>query len=287
MIRPALLLSALLLAYGALISPFSRHMQQRPFVEKLGYVPETVVLRIAAADQKPLAAAVLVFRTMMYYGGVPTSSKEPAVAPPDFAGMERTLVAATRLDPYNMDAYYFGQATLVWDLKHYSEANALLDYGMRYRSWDFYLPFFAGFNAAYFMNDLESAARYYRRVAELTGDDYFMKLAGRYLYETGETEQAIAYLTMMVQSARNDAVRAGLAARLEAFQGVRTIELARDRYQQATGKLPSNIDVLRREGFLPTLPGDPYGGTFYLAADGQVRSTSQFIPKVEKKDKKQ
>lgn len=281
------LLIVLLLAYSALIGPFAAHMQQRPLLEKLGYVPEPEVLRIAMVDQKPLAAAWLIFRTMMYYGGLPDNAREQAAHGPDFPGIERTLIAATRLDPYNMDAYYFGQATLVWDLQHFTEANALLDYGMRHRTWDFYLPFFAGFNAAYFLKDYESAARYYRRAGELTGHDLFMKLAGRYLYETGATEQAIAYLSMMVQGASNDAIRKSLKTRLAAFQGVRIIELARDRFQQATGKLPKDLEALRKTGFLPKLPTDPYGGTFFIAADGQVRSTSGFAPDAAKKDKKQ
>lgn len=281
------ILLVLLLAYAAVIGPFSARMRQRPLIEKLGYVPEATVLRIGAADQKPLTAAALIFRTMMYYGGLSADSKEQFAFRPDYPGIEQTLTAATRLDPYNMDSYYFGQATLVWDMQHFAEANALLDYGMRYRPWDYYLPLFAGFNAAYFMKDYESAARYYRRVGELTGSDHFMKLTGRYLYEIGATEQAIAYLTMMVQGARNDAIRKSLENRLEAFQGVRVIELARDRFQQATGQLPEDLDSLRKGGYLATMPIDPYGGTFYIAENGQVRSTSGFSPKVAERDKKE
>lgn len=270
------LLFLFLFAFGILIGPFSRRMHERPLIEKLGYIPEAPLLRIATADQKSLAAAWLNFRTMMYYGGLPASDKEQGALSPDYAGIERTLHAATRLDPYNMDSYYFGQATLVWDLQHFAEANALLDYGMQHRPWDFYLPIFAGFNAAYFMKDYENAARYYRRAGELTGSDLFMKLSGRYLYETGQTEQAIAYLTMMVQGASNEAIRKSLAIRLEAFQAARTIEKARDHYRQRNGHLPTNVDELLKSGDLAGLPRDPYGGTFFLAEDSQVRSTSKF-----------
>lgn len=284
MIRTVGILIALLLAYAALIGPFAAQMRQRSFLEKIGYVPEPAVLRIAMADQKALAAAGLVFRTMMYYGGHPEGTKQVAVNT-DYSGMERTLVTATRLDPYNMDAYYFGQATLVWDLRHYAEANALLDYGMQYRTWDFYLPFFAGFNSAYFLKDFESAARYYRRAGELTGSDLFMKLAGRYLYETGATEQAIAYLSMMVQGAKNEALRKSLSARLEAFKSVRIIELARDRFQKTSGHLPNDLHVLLKSGLLLSLPHDPYGGTFFIDPDGTVRSTSNFSPIAAEKDK--
>lgn len=284
--RAIALLIVLLCAFALLIGPFSARMKNRPMIEKLGYLPEPALLRMVSADQKPLAAAGLVFKTMMYYGGLPEGDAKRSFAP-DFGGMGQTLQTVTRLDPYNMDAYYFGQATLVWDLQHFTEANALLDYGMRYRDWDFYLPLFAGFNSAFFLKDFESAARYYRRVADLTGSDYFMKLSGRYLYDIGATEQAIAYLTMMVETARNDAVRQGLATRLQAFQAVREIEVARDRFQRLTGKLPKDLGELRSSGLLVTLPEDPYGGTFFIGSDGKVSSTSRFIPEINEKGKEQ
>lgn len=274
------ILSALLLSYAALIGPLTALMQKRTSLEKVGYVPEPVVLRMASADQKELSAAALIFRTMMYFGGEPETKSSV-----DYSGMEKFLIAATRLDPYNMDAYYFGQATLVWDLKHYAEANALLDYGMEYRTWDFYLPFFAGFNSAYFLKDFESAARYYRRAGELTGSDLFMKLAGRYLYETGATDQAIAYLTMMVQGAKNEALRKTLVTRLDAFKGVKIIEEARDRFQMTTGRLPQDLQELLQSRLLSALPRDPYGGAFYIDTGGAVRTTSNFNSTMVEKER--
>ena len=284
--RKIAVLIILLLAFSALIGPFSTRMKNRPLIEKIGYLPDAIVLRIVSADQKPLAAAGLVFKTMMYYGGLPEGGQEKSFST-DFAGMGQTLSTVTRLDPYNMDAYYFGQATLVWDLQHFAEANALLDYGMRYRDWDFYLPLFAGFNSAYFMKDYEKAAYYYRRVGDLTGSDYFMKLTGRYLYDIGETEQAIAYLTTMVEGTRNDAVRQGLSMRLEAFKAVRKIEVARDRFREEIGWLPKDLNVLLEGGFLEALPSDPYGGTFFIDEKGKVLSTSKFIPEIVEKGKNQ
>jgi tetratricopeptide (TPR) repeat protein len=108
---------------------------------------------------------------------------------------------AVQLDPYNMDAYYFGQAILVWDVGKVELANELLDYGMRFRTWDWYLPFFAGFNQAYFLKDYTKAARYYDRAGELSGSDLFKNLAGRYLQESGKTDLALAYLSAMEKKA--------------------------------------------------------------------------------------
>ena len=162
-----LLITCSLVLYMILIGPFVGHMRARPFPEKLGYVPSVKVLKIASADQKELTAALLVMKVLMYFGGLIEQSTNEVPIPPDYPTMSRLVHNAVQLDPYNMDAYYFAQAFLVWDVGAYKIANDLLEYGMKYRSWDWYLPFFAGFNAAYFLKDYDSAARFYRLAADL------------------------------------------------------------------------------------------------------------------------
>ena len=140
-----------LLLYGILILPFTTYLRDKPFVEKLGYVPSATVLKSVAADLKELVAASLVLKVLMYFGGLSEKSENQVAIPPDYPAMSRLLHVAVRLDPYNMDAYYFAQGFLTWDAKQYKLANDLMDYGMKYRTWDWYLPFFAGFNSAYFL----------------------------------------------------------------------------------------------------------------------------------------
>lgn len=263
--------------YAALIMPFSDYLRRKPVEEKLGYIPNLRIVRLLSCEQKELAAASLLMKVIMYFGGVVMKQEESAAPPSlEYAEMEKSVWIALKLDPYNMDGYYFAQSVLVWDLKEYRLVNDLLDYGMKYRTWDGSLPFFAGFNSAYFMKDYASAARYYQRAGELSGSDLSKLLAGRYMQESGETELAIAYLTAMVNGERNQALKKTYLTRLEAFREVRRIEVARDQYREKTGKLPSTVEQLLREGFLAPSPVDPYGGRFYLKRDGKVATTSRF-----------
>jgi hypothetical protein len=195
--------------------------------------------------------------------------------PPDYPSMSRILHGAVKLDPYNMDAYYFAQATLVWDTGAYKIANDLMVYGMKYRYWDWYLPFFAGFNSGYFLKDYESAAKFYQKAAELSGEPLFASLAGRYMQKSGQTDLAIAYLTAMVKGAKNPAIKKSYAIRLQAFKAVRLIDIARDSYLGRNGHQPT-VNELVKDGYLAVLPVDPYGGSFYIEADGRVSSTSKF-----------
>ncbi len=274
--RSFLLPLFLLICYLLLIPPFTDYMRSKPVVEKLGHFPRVEVLQFVSADQKQLFAASLVIKVMMYFGGLMENETAKYKLPPDFPSMSRVIHGSVKLDPYNMDAYYFAQALLVWDLKAYKVANDLLDYGMKYRTWDWYLPFFAGFNAGYFLKDYPGAARYYQTAAELSGNALFSTLAGRYMQKSGQTVMAIAYLTAMEKSAKNKAVKSAYSKRLQAFKAVRIIESARDRFIEQKGRLPASPELLIASGYLERVPLDPYGGRFYFEQDGTVATTSGF-----------
>lgn len=286
--KPLITLLIALLVYGAVLGPFTAYMKQKPIEEKLGYLPSTDVLRYVSADHKELVGAALVMKVIVYFGGIAEKQQSKVVVqPPDYARMSGILHGAVKLDPYNMDAYYFAQSFLTWEVKQYKIANALLDYGMKYRSWDWMLPFFAGFNSAYFIKDYKKASDYYKRAGELSGSELHFSLAGRYLQESGQTELAIAYLSAMEKGERNPAVRKNYQTRLAAFREVSRIEQARDRYLSSGGVLPVLLETLVRSGLLAPAPVDPYGGQFYLEENGKVATTSKFaFAGVKKEDKK-
>jgi tetratricopeptide (TPR) repeat protein len=215
-------------------------------------------------------------KVIIYYGGQVERAKNQIAVSIDYPGMFQAINASVKIDPYNTDAYYFAQAVLVWDVQQVETANELLKYGMRYRVWDYYLPYFAGFNYAFFLKDYANAAIYYKRAGELLGTDLPMNLAGRYMYESGRTDMAIAYLTEMIRGAGNEAVKNSLQTRLKAFQSVRTIEQAKEIFHQAFHRDPASVEELIQKGYLKEPPVDPYGGKYYIDKQGMVRSTSKF-----------
>lgn len=286
MIRTASSALAFLVLYVLLIIPFTTYLKNKPFVEKLGYVPAVSVLKSIAVDQKELVGASLVLKVMMYFGGLMDKVENQIPVPPDYQSMSRLLHGAVKLDPYNMDAYYFAQSFLTWDVKQYKLANDLLDFGMTYRTWDWYLPFFAGFNSSYFLHDYKKAAEYYKRAGDLSGIDLHKNLAGRYMQESGQTDLAIVYLSTMAKGERNPAIKKSYLTRLAAFKEVRRIEVARDRFRELHGVMPVTIVQLIDAGFLVPVPTDPYGGKFYLEPDGKVATSSKFAFGEAKKDSK-
>ena len=206
---------------------------------------------------------------------------------PEYYLMFKTLEKAVKLDPYNSDAYYFLQAEFTWGLNRARDVNKILAYGMKYRTWDYWLPFYAGFNAAYFLKDYKAAAAYMERAAEISGSSFYTNLASRYFHQAGRNDLAVVFLREMVKKARTDTLRRTYAKRLAALEAVRAIEDARDRFQRKKGHLPTSVEQLLHSGFLKRLPSDPYGGRFYLGPGAEVKSTSNFseTPKNPKKGK--
>jgi len=275
-VKPLLGIVSLLICYALLVTSLASSLRERPIAAKVGYVPQGAVMRFASVDHKQLVAAALMLKVLIYYGTEEDHAQHRIIRQTDFTGIERIITSLVELDPYNMDAYYFTQAIMVWDMGEYAKANKLLDYGMKFRDWDYFLPFFAGFNASYFLKDYGKAAAYYRRAGELSGADIFMRLTGRYLYQAGKTDLAIAYLKTMVGGARDRAVKSSLQRRLTALKRVKIIAMALKRYRDKYGDGKVAVKNLLTAGFLDEIPIDPYGGEYYIDKTGTVKSTSNF-----------
>ena len=262
----------------------SRTMQQRPVAIRLGHLPATGLLKLVSADFQPLIAQFAVTKVMFYYGSLIDDRFNRSGDRPEYYQMFKTLEKAIQLDPYNMDPYYFAQATYTWGLNRAADVNRLLIHGMKYRDWDYWLPFYVGFNASYFLHDADTAAKYFQRAAEISGNQTYASLASRAYYLTGRSDLAITFLETLWQDAKDDLTRQMYAKRLQALRAVNDIQRAIARYYATLKVRPQTIDELLTLGYLDALPVDPYGGTFYLDKSGNVLTTSRLYeqPQTEK-----
>lgn len=266
----------LLVVYGLLMVPFSGYLNRRPIAIKLGYMPDAKVLKLAAGDFKELLAQHSVVRVLFYFGTLVDPSERSVQSKPDFFHMFTTVQQAVRLDPYNMDAYYFTQAAFTWELRKIKEVNNILDYGMKYRTWDAQLPFYAAFNCSYFLKDYQTASIYMKKAAEISGNPLYINLAARYFHEAGQTSVGLAFIEQMEKTVLDPKVKKIYRIRREALLAVQLIEQALGGYRQRYGHVPDSIVRLVSAGYLERIPSDPYGGRFYLTTAGGVRSTSKF-----------
>jgi tetratricopeptide (TPR) repeat protein len=277
--RAVLLLAFALLLAGAQLK-LTDLRDSRPPEARLGFFPPAPVIRVLSADQYQFISHLISLQCLFYFG---TLVERPSQRP-EFSSIYRALFTATRLDPYNMDAYYLAQAVLTFESGNIQRVNELLEYGFQHRTWDWYLPFFISFNYAYFVKDYEKAAVYLTKAAELNPKvQWFASLAARYYYEGGSTTLALAYLKEMIAATRNDAIKKRLVIRAAAFEKILQIEQAIEAYKRHLQQDPKDLRDLVKAGILARIPIDPYGGSFYLDDQGRVRTTSKLAP-IERKN---
>jgi tetratricopeptide (TPR) repeat protein len=274
--KARLLFAGLVLAYALLITPFTSYMKDRPMEVKLGYLPHPQILRAIAGEHRPSVAGFVMMRVLFYFGTIIEKLRENIIIQPEFLNMYKTLQGIVHIDPRNADVYYFVQASYTWELGRINEVNHLLKLGMDVRPNDFWLPFYLGFNYAYFLQDYQSAAPYMQRAAELSGNPLFANLAARYFYESQQTSFGLAFLETMIQNSRDKSVKKSYEMRRDALMAVETINQAIEAYKLSFGVMPKSLTDLVLRRFLHELPRDPYGGTFYLDEQGSVRTTSKF-----------
>ncbi|MBF0540216.1 MAG: hypothetical protein HQK91_02040, partial [Nitrospirae bacterium] len=206
-------------------------MQSRPLEEKLGFLPSNNSLKPAVLNQKEAISEWIFLKTLTYFGMKIDKDRPELSKTIDYYNMFRFLDAATYLDPYNIDAYYFTEAVFTWELMRIKEANYILQRGIESRTWDFYIPFFIGFNNFYFLKDYKNGAKYMEIAARITGDPLFTTLTSRLLYESNQTGVAIAFLEMMIKNMENGASAPNptiepLKIRLHALKSIAYLEWA-------------------------------------------------------------
>ena len=270
----------LLISFSLIIFPFTTYLKNRPVEIKLGYLPHPQIIKTISAEHRSTSAAFTVLRVLFYYGTILQKFNDNVIIRPEFKNMYKTLAGATYIDPYNMDAYYFAEAAFTWKLGRIQEVNALLEKGLEYRTWDYWLPFYLGFNQAYFLKDYKNAAVNMQRAAEISGNPLYANLASRYFYESEQNEFGIKFMDAMIQGAKSQLVKKTYEMRREALISVSQIEKALSTYRNRFGRFPAQLSELVQIGLLAKLPADPYGGTFFLDEQGKVRTSSKFVAPV-------
>jgi len=276
--KDAIFLSVLVLFSVLLIfimSNFTKDVKRRPLYQKLGFIPQGKLLKSLLGEFRWSSGEYFTFKATTYYGGKSKNIMSGRLREVEYYNLYRTIVTAILLNPYHEDAYYFAEGAFAWDIAKVRETNALLEYVIKYRNWDFKIPFFLGFNYAYFLKDYGKAAVYFKKAAEMTHSSLFTNLAARYFYEGGETELGITFLKYMINNTKDKRIKKIYKKRLTALLSIEKIETGVEEFKKRYKHLPKDIGELVKYNILKEIPQDPYGGNFYIDEDGKIRTTSR------------
>ncbi|UCG13694.1 MAG: hypothetical protein JSU72_04255 [Deltaproteobacteria bacterium] len=257
-----------------------RLRKARTLPAKLMLLPSKEMTRVISFGNELLLAQLIFYNSMFFAGSL---DRPPAMI--DQRELYHTLDAVTYLDPYNMDGYYFAQGVLSWNRSLIGPLDTILRRGMAHRTWDWYLPFFYGFNQFYFLKNSKEGAIYLKKAYLLNPENtYLPTLIARLHYQANETEVAIAFLEEIIRTTPGGALQEWMKGRLEAFRIVSFLEAALVRYQERYKSRPQSLEELVDGKILRAIPQDPYGGEFYLDEKGRIGTTSKFTD-VHKKSK--
>lgn len=240
-----------------------------------GYLFPSKSSRILALGHQGLLSDYLFLKTATYIGGKGNSPQSMGEA--DWQFVFNSLDVVTDLDPYFVDPYMLAEGLLAWDAGQPQLANQLLLKGTKYRTDDWRLPFFIGFNHFYFLKDYETAASYIMTAAQLPGSDAYLKTLGaRLAYYGGKSKTALLFLQQMLVETDDPLLKKRLSLRLTALEAAVVIEEAVDKFKAQKGRAPEPLSELVAAGYLAELPIDPYGGKWVMLESGRVFSTSRF-----------
>jgi hypothetical protein len=271
-----ILLCALLPLHVAGLRGAAEEWKTLPRGDEATYAIPSAVLKLTSLEFDGVVSDFLFLKAMVFLGGTNERSERPRVKEWEWRLLYSDLVAITDLDPYFFDPYYFAQGHLTWEGDMVRETNALLAKGSQHRSWDWLLPFYMGFNHFYFLQENDQASLHLMEAARRVGNNPTLtSLATRLALKDRRTENAIFFLQEMLKREEDETIRGSYLIRLEALQGIFALERGVLQYKESFGEFPSSLEMLVKNGLLQQVPADPYGGEFYIDADGMIKTTSE------------
>ncbi|MBN2429354.1 MAG: hypothetical protein JXK94_13550 [Deltaproteobacteria bacterium] len=250
---------------------------------KAGYVLPSKYSRVLAVGNKGLLADFLFLKTTTFYGERVVHKQN--LSEEDWEYVLSGLESVTDLDPYFQDPYIFAEGILTWGVGKIDEANQFLKKGMKYRTHDWRLPYYLGFNHFYFKKDLPKGADYLMQASRLPNSPNFLpKLAARLGYYGDRAKTAILFLKGMILETQDEGVRKFLLKRQTALERASWIEEQIVKFKAEQFRPPANLGELVIFGYVDLFPEDPYGGQWMIMPNGRVFSTSKFVEPQRKKD---
>lgn len=219
-----------------------------------------------------LAADIGVFRAMMVGGNVKDYSTY------EVQGKIQRQVAI--LNPRHEDNNYIAAAILPW-WDQVDAAQFVLARATESRYWDYMPPFFQGFNEFYFNKDFDAAAQLVELSASRASGvnrEAFRDIAAKWYARGDDPRSAIGVITALKQASRDPNMQRRLQARIERLQGLLVLREAAQRYRDERGEGISDIEQLQVQGFVDSLPIDPFRLGYEVDKQGEIQLRSKRRP---------
>jgi hypothetical protein len=204
---------------------------------------------------------------------------EQVVTEQDYEWLYHALDVVVTLDPQYSYVYDAG-GTILAELAHRVDwSNRLLEKGLKANPAAWRIPFVLGFNYFFHLNDYVKAGEYMSLAARIPGRPYYVDtLAARLYVEGGNPLLALQYLEEMIRQTENPQLRAIYEDKYKEVLIARdllTMDRALARYRQTRGRNPQTLADLVKEGFVASVPEEPFGGEYRVNPEtGEIQSST-------------
>ncbi len=242
----------------------------RPY--DVAYVPRGGALRFASEAVRLSVADYYWLETVQYIG-------EPRARERGFEKLLPLVDLVTDLDPRHGYAYQTAGIILSAE-RRLDESDRILAKGMgpgRPNWWSF--PFYIAYNNYFYRGDYAEAARWAKIAARTPGaSPNISQLAMALEVKSGAPDEAVRFMEELRQVARDEKTAAALDEqyRLAVLQrDFARLDTAVAHYREMRGRAPDRLEELVAAGILDRIPGEPFGGHYYLDGGGRVHSSAR------------
>jgi len=195
---------AMALAALALLVAASRGVEglaQRKHSIEVLYLPSGQFVEQASLGYRDLAADLLWFKMVQYYGGYRMGENDIAL----FAHLVDVI---TDLDPQFVYAYVFGALIIAQDLGQFKQGMGFLEKGALNNPENWWLPFELGFLNYVYARDYAKALFYFEKAARLPGaGPQAARFAAFVAAKAGYVETSIAMWEELARTSDNKYIR--------------------------------------------------------------------------------
>jgi len=275
--RVPLVLVLVLLLSGAAIWRTGVYLNHQRYSgdisEEMMYFPSGKLTEIASVGFDSLASMMLWLRGIQYYGAHKRGDQYYLLA-------EHIFETITDLDPHFINAYRFGAFVISQDMGQPVGGAELLRKGIRhnYESWELF--FDLGFLYFVDIDDETKAAHYFNMASRFPDAPDIAKRFSAFAYkQSGNYAVSRRLWEEIYESTSNQAMKDNAAyalKRLDLDESIERLNRAVAEYEARRGTRPSVLGDLKSAGLVRAIPGDPFGGRYFLDhVTGQVLSTTE------------
>ncbi len=206
---------------------------------------------------RQLSAETLYIKAAVFLGGRRAGTDPESYGP----RLADHFDVMAQLHPKFLDIYFLGESSLSWiNVEHALRANALLARGMAAVPDFWMLPFFAGFNSFYYINDPMTASLYLLQASQTKdGPPWLGHLAAVMAARGGSILAGLAWLRAMLAVEEEEGTRLRYQQDIKEFEKAASVLGALEAYQRKNGQYPYDLLQLV-PNYLPELPviTEPY-----------------------------